>query len=350
MRKIRYTDQYGKENYLDFDEDLLQNNSLIDNLYFRMNCARYFEQSAEELYAAGLIHGTLHLAIGQEAAAIGTTIALDKSDKILVTHRGHQELIGKGVDPYRMFCELLSKKDGISKGFGGSMHMVDKTKGVLHANGIVAANAPLACGVGLALKQEARHEIVTCYVGDGGMNEGAYSESLNLASLWHLPVVFATVNNQYGMSTPLIRSHANSDLSKRGAAFFLPTLEVDGNDVLIVYQAMQRAREMALSNQPVILILNTYRISGHSRSDQNRYRTEQEIAAWQEKCPIKRLEQELLISKLRGPSDLALISDTAHHFIEEAKSRALTAEPVDADRVMDYLYQTNDEREYDEKS
>ncbi|NLJ94109.1 MAG: thiamine pyrophosphate-dependent dehydrogenase E1 component subunit alpha [Clostridiaceae bacterium] len=304
MSKIKFVDANGEISFKELDIQIVQNFKLQKELLYKMKLARAFEEKTNELYATGFIHGTLHLAIGQEAAAIGSTAAMTPEDKILITHRGHIEAIGKGMSITSMFSELLGKDSGASKGYGGSMHMIDPDKGILHANGIVGANAPLACGIALALKKQKKDAIATCYLGDGAMNEGAYSESLNLASLWQLPVVFATVNNQYGMSTPIHKSHANTDLTQRGIAFNLPTIEADGNHVLTVYCAMKLARAFALKNQPVILILNTYRISGHSRSDKNRYRKDSEILAWKKRCPIKTLENSLLEQKQINQKDL----------------------------------------------
>ncbi len=340
MIKIKFNSKDGVQSFIEFDQTILENKTLIKDLLFGMYLARFFEQKAEALYAMGEIHGTMHLAIGQEASAIGTTAALSLADKILVSHRGHQELIGKGVDPYRMFCELLSRKDGVSQGFGGSMHMIDVSKGVLHANGIVAANTPLACGAALAIKRRHLNSIVSCYIGDGGMNEGAYFESLNLASLWQLPVVFVTVNNHYGMSTPVEKAHADPDFSKRGQAFSIPVLETDGNDVLLVYQAMREAKNIALRNQPVILILNTYRLSGHSRSDVNRYRSEEELEFWRKRCPIKNLQNRISTRKLFAEKELQQIRDKARQQIENAAQAALAAEPVKGELATNYIYTT----------
>ncbi len=317
---------------------LRKDKSLISNLLYKMYLARYFEQKVDELYTDHLIHGTMHLAIGQEASSIGTTAVMSEEDKILVSHRGHCEVLGKGVDPYAMFCELLSKTDGSSKGFGGSMHIIDVNKGVMHANGIVAANAPLACGISLAIKKQKKNVICSCYIGDGGMNEGAYYESLNLASLWKLPLVFITINNQYGMSTPISKSHATTDFSKKGLSFDLPTILVDGNDAIAVYSAMSKARNLALENQPVILILNTYRVSGHSRSDKNLYRTEEEISLWTQKCPILRLESECKEQQILSIEEMNQIRLQAKDEIANAALRAIAAEEVKAESALNYVY------------
>ncbi len=339
MNKIKMTNIDGSISYLEIDSVLMNDRALAQKLLYGMYLARFFEQKVDELYADQLIHGTMHLAIGQEASSIGTTAAMQNEDKILVTHRGHCEVLGKGVDPYAMFCELLSKKDGTCKGFGGSMHMIDLKSGVMHANGIVAANAPLACGIAFALKKQQKTAICACYIGDGGMNEGAYYESLNLASLWKLPLVFITVNNQYGMSTAVEKSHANIDFSQKGISFNLPALAVDGNDVLAVYQAMQKARKMALRFQPVILVLNTYRLSGHSRSDKNLYRTEEEIEEWAKKCPIKNFSEFCLTQNLLTDTEIEQMKKTVRQLIDEKASEAKAAEPVNAADALAYVYQ-----------
>ena len=326
MSKIKFVEANGDVSFRELDSSVLQDFQLQKKLLYTMKLARAFEEKANELYATGFIHGTLHLGIGQEAAAIGSTAAMALEDKILITHRGHLEAIGKGMSIASMFSELLGKESGASKGYGGSMHMIDPTKGILHANGIVGANAPLSCGIALALKKQKKVAIATCYLGDGAMNEGAYSESLNLASLWKLPVVFATVNNKYGMSTPIHKSHANTDLAQRGIAFNLPTIDIDGNCVLTVCSAMKLAREFALKNQPVILILNTYRISGHSRSDKNRYREDSEILDWKKRCPIKRLENSLLEQKQINQVDIEKIDLKIKNEINSAVQAAQLSE------------------------
>ncbi len=261
----------------------------------RMHLVRQFEEGAEQAYMRGLIHGTMHLSIGQEASAVGICAALGPQDKITSTHRGHGHCIGKGADPARMFAEFFGKEDGYCRGRGGSMHIADVAQGNLGANGIVGGGLPIAVGAALAMRQQKRREVVVCFFGDGASNEGAFHEALNMAALWKLGVVFVCENNQYGMSTSTARSMSVSNVADRASGYNIPARIVDGNDFAAVadasFEAVDRARA---GGGPSLIECKTYRIRGHSRSDRNRYRTRDEIEAWSARDPITRLEDELL--------------------------------------------------------
>ncbi|HHE71655.1 MAG TPA: thiamine pyrophosphate-dependent dehydrogenase E1 component subunit alpha, partial [Chloroflexi bacterium] len=231
-----------------------------------MYTIRAFEERAEQLYALGKVHGTMHLSIGEEASAVGSIAALRPDDLILSTHRGHGHCIAKGADLNRMMAEFLGKETGYCRGRGGSMHIADVAGGNLGANGVVGGGLPISVGVGLALRMQKRDQIVLCFFGDGAANNGAFHESLNMAAIWKLPVVFVCENNQYAMSLSVRRAFAIERISDRAAAYGMPGVTVDGNDLLAVYQAVSSAVQRARANQGPTLIENvTYRWRGHSK-------------------------------------------------------------------------------------
>jgi pyruvate dehydrogenase E1 component alpha subunit len=261
----------------------------------RMRLIRRFEEEAEASYMRGLIHGTMHLSIGQEASAVGICLALEPQDQITSTHRGHGHCIAKGADVGRMFAEFFGKETGYCRGRGGSMHIADVAAGNLGANGIVGGGIPIAVGAGLTAKRLRSGRVVACFFGDGANNEGAFHEGLNLTAIWELPVVFVCENNQYGMSVSTERSTAVRRIADRAAAYSMPGVTVDGNDLEAVAATAKEAVDRARSGGgPSLIECLTYRWRGHSRSDRNRYRTREEIDRWIERDPIARLETALI--------------------------------------------------------
>jgi TPP-dependent pyruvate/acetoin dehydrogenase alpha subunit len=240
----------------------------------QMYSIRAFEEMAEKLYAMGKIHGTMHLSIGMEASAVGAIAALRMDDLILSTHRGHGHCIAKGADLTLMMAEFMGKEAGYCHGRGGSMHIADIECGNLGANGVVAGGIPMAVGVGLSLKMQQLDQIILCFFGDGAANAGPFHEALNMAAIWTLPVVFVCENNQYAMSFPFKSAFAIERISDRAASYGMPGKTVDGNDVLEVYSAVDKAVKRARNGLGPSLVENvTYRWRGHSKSDANRYRT-----------------------------------------------------------------------------
>ena len=247
----------------------------------KMYLIRRFEEGAEEAYMRGLIHGTMHLSIGQEASAVGSTMALRNTDYITSTHRGHGHCIGKGAEPKLMFAEFFGKEEGYCRGRGGSMHIADVATGNLGANGIVGGGLPIAVGAALAIKKQKRDDVAMCFFGDGASNEGAFHEALNMASVWKLPVVFVCENNKYGMSVSTERSMSVKNVADRASAYGMPGVIVDGNSIADVAEAIEAATERARKGDgPTLVECKTYRTRGHSRSDRNRYRTKEEIEEW----------------------------------------------------------------------
>ncbi len=266
-------------------------------MYDTMLKCRFFEEAVGDLFAAGKAHGTTHLYIGEEACAAGAAAALEPGDYITSTHRNHGHAIAKGTDINRMMAEIYGKKTGSCGGKGGSMHIVDLERGNIGGNGIVAGGVSIAVGAALALKMQGRPNVVLCFLGDGARAQGIFHESMNLASIWRLPVVFVCENNQYAMSTPVQRYFACNDPVVRGQSYNMPGESVDGNDVLAVYERVRVAVGRARGGEgPSYIECQTYRWRGHSKSDVNRYRTREEMEAWMERDPIRRF-RELLIER-----------------------------------------------------
>ncbi len=286
----------------------------------RMWMIRRFEEALEELFSRGLLHGTMHLSIGQEAVAEGVCAALEDGDFITSTHRGHGHTIAHGADPEKMMAELLMKDTGYCRGRGGSMHIADVATGNLGANGIVAGSMTIAAGAALSQRMQGTGRVVACFFGDGAANEGAFHEALNLAAVWKLPVVFVCENNQYGMSMSQDRSTAGGSVAARGAAYGIPGAEVNGNDVVEVYRAAREAVDRARAGDgPSLLEAVTYRYRGHSKSDRNLYRTQAEIEEWRtERDPLARFEG---YATEHGLLDAAGIEDAR----AEARDRIRTA-------------------------
>ncbi len=302
------------------DKSLLENKEFLQELMVRMMTVNKFEEQAFWLFGQGLVHGTMHLSIGEEATGVGTTAALTKEDYMLATHRGHGQALGKGVDLNSMMAEILARATGTNHGKGGSMHICDFDNGILGANGIVGANGPIACGAALTIKmKKIPNRVCAAFFGDGASNEGAILESMNLAAAWDLPVMFILTNNTYGMSTPLDRVVKNKDLKQRAAAFGFKAYECDGNDVLAVYETVKEAREYVVAgNGPVLVVEHTYRTSGHSKSDGNLYRTKEEIKYWADRNPIIRFRQFLTENGIFTGEEIDAMQASADQAIADA--------------------------------
>ncbi len=291
---------------------------LLQDMCERMMTARKFEEQVQQLFALGMVHGTTHLGIGEEATAVGSVFALEPQDYMLATHRGHDQAIAKGIDINHMMAEILARYTGVNKGKGGSMHIADIDKGVLGANGVLGSSGPIACGAGLTIRKKKEDRVVLFFFGDGASNLGAIHEAMNLASVWNLPVIFALINNTYGMSTSISKVTKDTDLQKRAIPFDMPHASIDGNDVLEVYKTVKEAREYVVKNGPMLIVENTYRTSGHSKSDGNLYRTKDEIAEWKAKCPILRLRKYFVENKIFTDAECDAMDKKATDIIEAA--------------------------------
>src|SRR5271156_5702574 len=252
-----------------------------------MTLIRRFEERAGEMYARGKIGGVLHLSIGEEATIVGSARALREDDYLISTYRSHGHALVRGTPPENVMAELFGRVDGCSHGRGGSMHMFDLARRFMGGYGIVGGNLPIAAGIALASDLKGTDEVTLCTFGDGASNQGTFGETLNLAALWKLPVVFMVTNNQFGMGTALRRHSAVTDLQRKGESLGVPGMRCDGMDVLdthaVLSEAVRRVRE---DRQPVLVEAVTYRFRGHSMADPEEYRTKEEVAHWRERDPI----------------------------------------------------------------
>ena len=295
------------------------NDSRKRELLRQMYTIRAFEEKAEQLYMMGKIHGTMHLSIGEEASAAGSIAALRPDDMILSTHRGHGHCIAKGANLNLMMAEFIGKETGYCRGRGGSMHIADVDGGNLGANGVVGGGLPISVGVGLSLKMQKRDQVVLCFFGDGAANNGAFHETLNMAAIWKLPVVYVCENNQYAMSFSVKRAFAIENIADRAAAYGMPGVTVDGNDLMAVYEAVSQAAQRARSGEGPTLVENvTYRWRGHAKSDPGRYRTKEEVEAWKEKCPIKRFRRQLIETQVLTAEEADQFEREAYAMIDAA--------------------------------
>jgi len=262
--------------------------------YSLMCMIRLFEEAIERLFLEGRIMGTAHTCIGQEAVAVGTAAALEARDAMTTTHRGHGHFLARGADPKHVMAELFGREAGYSRGRGGSQMMMDPAIGFFGANGITGGSIPFATGVALDAKLRDTGRVTVCFFGDGASNQGVFHETLNLAALWKLPVLFVVENNGYAMSTPTARGLANPHIADRASAYGITGVSVDGNDFFAVRDCVAQHAAVCRAGQgPVLLECVTYRLSGHSRGDPRVYRSrEEEAAAW-ENDPILRLETRL---------------------------------------------------------
>jgi len=313
--------------------------SKLKEMLFQMHLIRAFEEKADELYALGKVHGTMHLSIGQEAMAVGAIAALRPEDYILSTHRGHGHCIAKGADVKIMMAEFMGKESGYCCGRGGSMHIADMEGGNLGANGVVGGGIGMAVGAGLTLKMRGSGQVIVCFFGDGAANRGIFHEALNMAAIWTLPVVYICENNRYGMSMSVERAFPIEDIATRAAAYNMPGVVVDGNDVLAVYEATLEAVERARGGGgPSLIEGKTYRWKGHSKSDQERYRTKEEVEAWKERCPIRRFRARLINEKVIDEVEASRVAEEARRLIEEAVAFAEASPEPSVETILEGVY------------
>lgn len=264
-------------------------------MYGNMLTIRRFEERVSELFAAGKIPGFVHLYIGEEAVATGVCANLRKDDFITSTHRGHGHLISKGGDLKLMMSELFGKKVGYCKGKGGSMHIADVELGMLGANGIVGGGPPIATGAAFSAKYRGTDQVVICFFGDGAANQGTFHEGLNMSSIWKLPVIFVCENNFYGISMSQARHMHVADIADRAAAYDIPGVVVEGNDVAAVYETASEAVKRARAGEgPTLVECKTYRQRGHFEGDPQTYKPPEESQFWLDKDPLPRFETKLL--------------------------------------------------------
>ncbi len=290
------------------------------HMFTQMLSIRYFEEAILYVYSHGWMPGLAHLYIGQEAVAVGVCENLREEDYITSTHRGHGHLIAKGGDLKKMMAEVMGKRDGYCRGKGGSMHIFDFSLGILGANGIVAGSIPIATGAGLSSKINHEGKVTICFFGEGASNQGAFHEGINLASLWHLPIVYVCENNLYGISVHQRRAQNIEDVAVRAKAYGIPGEVVDGNDVLAVYEVAQDAIGRAHSGAgPTLIECKTYRWGGHHVGDPGTaYRPKEEVEEWKAKCPIKRFKKYLSEKKILTDEEIAGIEKKVRGQVDEA--------------------------------
>jgi pyruvate dehydrogenase E1 component alpha subunit len=307
----------------------VKKDTLLD-LYTTMLTIRLFEDRIVDLYARGEVPGLAHLYIGEEAVATGICEALRDDDYITSTHRGHGHVIAKGAKLKPMMAELFGKRSGYCKGKGGSMHIADMNIGILGANGIAGGGLPIAVGAGWSAKWRGTDQVTACFFGDGASNNGTFHESLNLASLHKLPVIFVCENNLYGISICQIKHQPIADVAIRAHSYDMPGVTVDGNDALDVYHAAAKAVKRARAGEgPTLIECKTYRWRGHHEGDPNqgeRYRTKDEIQEWKDRCPIVRFTQKLIDDKVATKKKLSSIEKEVAAEIDAAVAFARESE------------------------
>lgn len=309
-------------------------------IYRMMNRIRKFEEKALNFFERNVLRGSVHLCIGQEATPAAVCSLLNPDDYISSTHRGHGHCLAKGADPAMAMAELMGKDTGYCRGRGGSMHIADVESGNLGANAIVGGGIPIAVGAALSAKMQKNGKIAVSFFGESATNEGIFHESLNLAAVWKLPVVFVCENNGYGISVPQWQSTAVQDISRRAAAYGIEGVTVDGNDVSEILKAASAAVEKARNGGgPTLIECKTYRWMGHWTGDPQPYRTREEINAWREKCPIRRLG-EFLLEKGVDEAVLVQIEEETTREIERAAEFALNSPEPDPLYVLDDVFYT----------
>jgi pyruvate dehydrogenase E1 component alpha subunit len=277
-----------------------------------MTLIRRFEERAGEMYARAKVGGFLHLSIGEEATIVGSARALREDDYLISTYRSHGHALVRGTPPENVMAELFGRVDGCSGGRGGSMHMFDLARRFMGGYGIVGGNLPIAAGIAMASDYKGSDEVTLCTFGDGASNQGTFGETLNIAALWKLPVVFMVTNNQFGMGTALRRHSAVTDLRRKGESLGVPGMRCDGMDVLDTYavltEAVRRVRE---ERQPVLVEAVTYRFRGHSMADPEQYRTKEEVARWRERDPLPAFAELLVREGVIDESDRERVDEQA---------------------------------------
>lgn len=288
-------------------------------MYRSMVRIREFEEACPKLYSEGKMGGFLHLYSGQEAVAVGAAQAIRRDDYMIGAYREHGLLLAKGAAPGRVMAELFGRSTGVSKGKGGSMHLGDAGLRFMGGYGIVGGHLPLAVGIGYAIQYRESDEVVICFFGDGATNQGVFHEAMNMAALYHVPVVFVCENNGYGIGTSVSRASAVTELYKKSCAYETPGKKVDGMDVLAVYEAVRQAADSARDGGgPTYIEAITYRFRGHSISDPGTYRSEQEKKLWQERDPIPNFAASLIKQGVASAEELERIRAEEREVVVQA--------------------------------
>ena len=311
--------------------------------YESMQLMRKFEEKAGQLYGMQKIKGFCHLYIGQEACAAGSVSALKKGDKYITAYRDHGHPLALGTDPKAIMAELYGKETGTTKGKGGSMHIFDKGVGFVGGHGIVGAQVPLGAGLAFAEKYNKTGNLCICYMGDGAVRQGAFHETLNLAMLWKLPVIFVIENNGYAMGTSVQRSSNVTELYTLGEAYDMPSEPVDAMKVEMVHKAVARAADRARAGEgPTLLEFRTYRYKGHSMSDPQKYRTKDEVEQYKQRDPVEVIRTTILDKKFAKEEDLNAIDEKIVARVEESVKFAEESKFPDASEALTDVYMQSD--------
>jgi len=309
------------------------------HLFEKMLEIRRFEEKVWDLFGRNLIPGTLHLYIGEEATAVGVCVNLRVDDYITSTHRGHGHCIAKEARLEPMMAELLGKKTGYCKGKGGSMHVADASVGILGATAVVGSGIPIAVGAGLSCKMRKTDQVVACFFGDGASNNGTFHESLNMAAIWKLPIVFVCENNLYAMGTRISNVTAIDNIARRAVAYGMPGVTVDGNDAVAVFQAAREAVERARKGEgPTLLECQTYRHKGHSRFDPATYRPQEEVEEWMKRDPIVRLRKKLTEEQILSEEEAGEIDKRIIDEVEAAAGFALGSSYPELEEALEDVF------------
>jgi pyruvate dehydrogenase E1 component alpha subunit len=307
-------------------------------MYHQMVFIRRLEEKSAELYTAGQIGGFLHLYIGEEAIAVGACRALRAGDHLLTAYRDHGWAIARGLEPRRVMAELLGKATGVSGGKGGSMHMASADHNYWGGHAIVGGHLPLATGVGLAIRYREEDAAVLCVLGEGTTNIGYFHESVNLAAVWKLPIVFLVENNQYGMGTEVSRASSRSNIFEKGCSYGIDSAPVDGQDAPGMVDVMREALDHARQHGPYLMEAKTYRYAGHSMGDPERYRTKSEIEEWRAHDPILRLAETLTSRALADDAALQAVAKQVEAELEECVRFAQESPEPDDAALWDHVY------------
>jgi acetoin:2,6-dichlorophenolindophenol oxidoreductase subunit alpha len=313
-------------------------NQLLLDLYKTMRRIRTFEERVNELFVRGQSAGSmLHMSVGEEAVA-GVTKCMESGDSFTTHHRGHGIFISRGADPKRMMAEIAGKEDGYCRGKGGSMHIADMALGALGANAIVGGGIPHVVGAGLSYKRKKKPNVSIAFFGDGAMQQGVLYESMNMAALWSLPVVFCCINNQYGMGTRVDRSAGRKAFDERARAFGLNAEIVDGGDAEAAFEGAERIITAARNGKPGFIEIDAFRFFGHARMDKSPYRGEAEESEGRKRDPIAKARMTLVDRKTAGAADLDSIDAAAAKEMDEAVDSAISAAPPPVASMFDHVF------------
>jgi len=321
---------------------MVENKKLLE-MYHQMLTIRFFEEKVFELYGQNLVPGTIHLYAGEEAVAVGVCANLRRDDYITSTHRGHGHCIAKGVRLDKTMAEILGRKTGYCKGKGGSMHIADFSIGMLGASAVVGAGIPIAAGAGLSIKLRGTDQVAVCFFGEGASNQGTFHEGINLAAVWSLPVVFVCENNLYAMGTRQSRVMTIENIADRAAAYGIPGVMVDGNDVLAVYEAARVAVKRARQGEgPTLIECKTYRLKGHSRFDPAAYRPKEEVEAWLKKDPIACFQTKLFEMGVLTEVEVLKMVQEVRKDVDEATKFAIESPFPEPQEALEDVYATEE--------